>query len=480
MLLNILLGFLSLYGSKGMFRLIDADCEKSYEGRAIMSSSIGIDAFSMPYSNDTTQWESTKLTCGDVRWYVNYAFGGYMEVFISTVGRGLLLGNISEPYLQRAGIGSVSLGAKGMFFQSDIGYTSLYYNLSLPAGEKEFQNGIQHDILLLATLDLSKELLTLPLRFIVNVGFNSGRFTFKGGALAFSKNFAASFGLDLTDRKVYEVGTTNMEWDLRPFAGMRIHYKDFVSLDVGYELASKIYALDVIPKGFEGKPAAPPYYQIVSTITIRGPVRKERETNPTGNVSGIVVDAASGVPLEGARVKIVEIKETKVTSGRGIFKFLGVPKGAATIICEKEGYRPYAVVADVKADKYTVVNIRMRRPIGSSRTVKYSQWKYELLGEIKFNKGETSVPDSSSLLQKIVEDVKSFPDSKILVRGYAGSGKSASYKDWLSKARAQAVKDWIVSNSDILPEKIEIESYEAYGKQSKTDRVDIFILKPKS
>ncbi len=77
------------------------------------------------------------------------------------------------------------------------------------------------------------------------------------------------------------------------------------------------------------------------------------EANPTDpdiNVKGKVTDSATGNPLKGVRVKIVELELTDTTSFYGNYHFVSIPAGTYTLRYLLDGYgqvdHPITVLAD--------------------------------------------------------------------------------------------------------------------------------------
>ena len=60
-------------------------------------------------------------------------------------------------------------------------------------------------------------------------------------------------------------------------------------------------------------------------------------------VTGIVVDSATGTPLEGVQVVIVDMRVSTVTDSKGSFQFYGLPSGQHTLTARRLGYEPVAI-----------------------------------------------------------------------------------------------------------------------------------------
>jgi iron complex outermembrane recepter protein len=69
----------------------------------------------------------------------------------------------------------------------------------------------------------------------------------------------------------------------------------------------------------------------------------------TGTITGLVMEAATGVPLAGANVILVGTERGAATDAEGAFRISGLPQGAYTIRASYVGYRPEEVTVDLPA-----------------------------------------------------------------------------------------------------------------------------------
>ena len=55
----------------------------------------------------------------------------------------------------------------------------------------------------------------------------------------------------------------------------------------------------------------------------------------TGTVRGTVVDSTTQLPVGGAQVQLVGTNRTTFTDASGVYRFVGVPAGSATVRIQK-------------------------------------------------------------------------------------------------------------------------------------------------
>lgn len=91
----------------------------------------------------------------------------------------------------------------------------------------------------------------------------------------------------------------------------------------------------------------------VGTFAVREP-----DTIPSKEISGIVIDDKSGVPLAGATVMVIGTSKGMVTDEKGRFKLMIDDKGTATLEITYVGYEPKTVVLKNKK-KANNIKVRM-------------------------------------------------------------------------------------------------------------------------
>lgn len=73
-----------------------------------------------------------------------------------------------------------------------------------------------------------------------------------------------------------------------------------------------------------------------------------------------------------------------------------------------------------------------------------------LSGDVLFDYDKATLkPEAEQALKKVAVVLSQFPESKVTVEGYTDSKGTKPTNMQLSLARAQAVKDWLVTNGDV-------------------------------
>lgn len=91
------------------------------------------------------------------------------------------------------------------------------------------------------------------------------------------------------------------------------------------------------------------FLRLVALAALLLPGREVLAQQSTVRLDGIVVDSASGAPISGATVRIVELNRDERTHGDGTFEFHRVPAGRYTLIARRPGHRMGGVTVDVRA-----------------------------------------------------------------------------------------------------------------------------------
>lgn len=79
----------------------------------------------------------------------------------------------------------------------------------------------------------------------------------------------------------------------------------------------------------------------------------------TGTVVGVVLEQATGQPLDASAVQVVGTKLGSTSDKRGHFIIRGVPAGAATIRAQRLGFRPVTREVQVRANDSVTVNLTL-------------------------------------------------------------------------------------------------------------------------
>src|ERR1700676_2063459 len=74
-----------------------------------------------------------------------------------------------------------------------------------------------------------------------------------------------------------------------------------------------------------------------------------------------------------------------------------------------------------------------------------------LSGDVLFDYDKAALkPEAEQALKKVAVVLSQFPESKVTVEGYTDSKGTKAANMQLSRERAQAVKDWLVKNGNVL------------------------------
>ena len=78
-----------------------------------------------------------------------------------------------------------------------------------------------------------------------------------------------------------------------------------------------------------------------------------KSAEKTGKITGIAMDSTSGLPVQGALVKLQEINDQLLkyseTDGTGSFTFEGIPYGIYEVQLVKDSYEPTTNTADLNS-----------------------------------------------------------------------------------------------------------------------------------
>jgi outer membrane protein OmpA-like peptidoglycan-associated protein len=163
-----------------------------------------------------------------------------------------------------------------------------------------------------------------------------------------------------------------------------------------------------------------------------------------------ILDIESKEPVA-AEVMVGNMPGEKVT-GR-FEKALGAGAYTVKVMAEDKAYLPYERVVDIEAAKTLEVEVALVK----------KEFKI-VLPEVyfEFNKSDIK-PESYSVLDGAAQTIKTVfagnPDVKIEVQGHTDSKGSDEYNLNLSNKRANAVKDYLVLNHGINPDRLMARGY---------------------
>lgn len=105
---------------------------------------------------------------------------------------------------------------------------------------------------------------------------------------------------------------------------------------------------------------------------------------------------------------------------------------------------------------------------------------------IEFPFARSSIPAQSfALLSKTGDVIKSFGNAHVIIQGHADSVGGEKINEEISKARAEAVKSYLVANSDLPPDRVDVEamgyekplaSNKSMEGRAENRRVDVIII----
>ncbi|MGB7053744.1 MAG: OmpA family protein [bacterium] len=169
-----------------------------------------------------------------------------------------------------------------------------------------------------------------------------------------------------------------------------------------------------------------------------------------GNLILNIVDIETKEPVA-SDVMVGDMPAEKVT---GMYeKTLGAGVYTLKVMAEDEAYLPYERVVDIEAAKTLEIEIALVK----------KEFKI-VLPEVyfEFNKSDIK-PESYSVLDGAAETIKIVfagnPDVKIEAQGHTDSKGSDEYNLKLSNARANSVKDYLVINHGINPDRLMARGY---------------------
>jgi len=109
------------------------------------------------------------------------------------------------------------------------------------------------------------------------------------------------------------------------------------------------------------------------------------------SISGIVVDAASGVALAGASVRVVDGPQRTSTDARGAFAFTGLAPGTYRLAVDRDGYQPaLSTPVTLAATQSLHTTLAMERAVGGLHTI-----------AVTSTKASSSLQQSSTFTQTI-------------------------------------------------------------------------------
>jgi OmpA-OmpF porin, OOP family len=180
----------------------------------------------------------------------------------------------------------------------------------------------------------------------------------------------------------------------------------------------------------------------------------------TATLQGIVRDVATGAPLEGAAVRIVDPlgrSLTLATDATGAFRFENVKAGASVIVASREGYLPatHEVALEARRDREIAVGLS-----AGQQKVVVTETEIQLKEQIQFAHGSADImPASQPLVDEIAAILTAHPDLvRVEVQGHTDNTGARAYNEALSQRRADAVRTAVVQRG-IDPSRLTAKGY---------------------
>lgn len=112
------------------------------------------------------------------------------------------------------------------------------------------------------------------------------------------------------------------------------------------------------------------------------------------------------------------------------------------------------------SDRYKAKSLTIRAS-GKTQVEKITLIPVKInLGDLKFGSGSYEINESmQEKLQMACNVLKRYPQARVIVEGHTDTRGSEEYNLNLSRKRAEAVKNWLVENGCVSPEKIKAVGY---------------------
>ena len=199
---------------------------------------------------------------------------------------------------------------------------------------------------------------------------------------------------------------------------------------------------------------------IVKNITLKP---KEKKVQ-TGKVILTVVDKSTKEPVK-AQIEVVGTDITGTTNEKGEFVIELAPG-------------EYAVKVKPLASNYISMLKTINVEKGKTKTViaEVAKKGFKIkIRKIYFDTGKATIkPESYPILEEVCKVLKEYPNVIVEVEGHTDTRGSAEYNLRLSQARADAVRDWLISHGCITPDRIRAVGYgetrpEVYPERTPED-----------
>ena len=220
------------------------------------------------------------------------------------------------------------------------------------------------------------------------------------------------------------------------------------------------------------------YKKLVKLVTIKKNEEKSYqfriEPIREGTLSGRVIDKFSSNPLM-ANITVTGKKEQNKSNSSGRFS-ISLEEGVNEITFSLDGYETYRTALEIKKGEEKFLLVKMR-PIKK---------RDKLIGILYFESNKAVINDAAkSIFEKAVQYLRENPGVKIEVGGHTDNTGDEQMNLELSKVRAESVREYIVSQYGVSPDRVVAKGYGEWvpidsndtkeGRQ-KNRRVEIKII----
>ncbi|MHB8838941.1 MAG: carboxypeptidase regulatory-like domain-containing protein, partial [Gemmatimonadaceae bacterium] len=154
----------------------------------------------------------------------------------------------------------------------------------------------------------------------------------------------------------------------------------------------------------------------------------------TGKITGVVTDAASGQPIEGAQVLLQGTGYGQVSGANGRFFILGVPPGDYTVQARRIGYGTQQTTVSIAIDQTRELNFKLSNAANTLQAVQILE-NQENLVELK----QTGTTQSISQEELQTLPVRSIKDALQLQAGFTEVPQVSTDLTSFTAARRQGI-----------------------------------------
>ncbi len=152
---------------------------------------------------------------------------------------------------------------------------------------------------------------------------------------------------------------------------------------------------------------------LVLVFVLASGLAASRAEAQTGKVTGVVTDAATGQPIEGAQVLLQGTGYGQVSAANGRFFILGVPPNTYTVQARRIGYGTQQTTATVTIDQTVEINFKLSSAANTLQTVQIVENQQSLV-ELK----QTGTTQSISQEELQTLPVRNIKDALQLQAGF--------------------------------------------------------------